>query len=158
MKYLDDPDLTFLAFCNNDDLDILVQYLTKTKKGNKRFNETLTSKKSYKDNYPNHQIDWKDIAEELQTYGGNSIYNFFRQTGVSYKEILTDVCKRMKVNFNAKSSVSIIERNLLSKILEDSIEKMTEEEQEPYYVIYLSEKFFLYWVGVMHSNFLNVFI
>ena len=44
MKYLDDPDLTFLAFCNNDDLDILVQYLTKTKKGNKRFNETLTSK------------------------------------------------------------------------------------------------------------------
>ena len=54
-------DLTFLAFCNNDDLDILVQYLTKTKKGNKRFNETLTSKKSYKDNYPKFVLSMDDL-------------------------------------------------------------------------------------------------
>ena len=39
-----------------------------------------------------------------------------------------DVCDKMKVNYNKNSSVEKIEGNLLMKILEDALEKMSPEE------------------------------
>lgn len=49
-------------------------------------------------------------------------------TGVLYKEILIDVCGKMKVNFNKNSSVETIENNLLMKILDDALDKMSPGE------------------------------
>ena len=54
----------------------------------------------------------------------------FRGGGVSYKEVLCDVCDKMKVNYNKDSSTNKIEQNLLMKILEDALEKMSPEEIE----------------------------
>lgn len=48
--------------------------------------------------------------------------------GVLYKEVLCDVCDKMKVNYNKSSSVKRIEENLLMKILQTTLEKMTPEE------------------------------
>jgi len=73
---------------------------------------------------------WDVIAGELQLYGGDSTVNIIRGTGVAYRELLMDACKQLKVNFNEKSDVSTIEMNLMLKVLEKSLEKMSEEERQ----------------------------
>ena len=128
MAYKLDEDLEFLQYCNNDSLDVLVETLIKDKDGKNRVTEELTNKDSYKQNNPNHSMYWEDIGEEIQRFGGNSIVNVFRGGGVQYKEILCDVCDKMKVNYNKKSEVKIIEQNLLMKILEDAMAEMSEDE------------------------------
>lgn len=60
--------------------------------------------------------------------GGNSFMNFFRDEGVLYKEILCDACDHLKVNYNEKSATSLIEQNMLSKLLKGSLEKMSGKE------------------------------
>jgi uncharacterized protein YaaW (UPF0174 family) len=127
--YRADTDLEFLAECENEDLDVLVDYLTKGKDGTLRFNEELTPKESYKKNNPNHKAYWQDIAAELQTWGGNTFANLARgDEGPLYKTVLVDVAKKMKVNFNPESQVELIEMNLLMKVLTDSMENMTSEQ------------------------------
>ncbi len=64
----------------------------------------------------------------MQCYGGNSFMNFFRNEGVLYKEILCDACGYLKVNYNEESNTSLIEKNMLSKLLKDSLEKMSGRE------------------------------
>ncbi|GAA8132425.1 hypothetical protein NP0149_00890 [Helicobacter pylori] len=70
------------------------------------------------------------IAEELQCYGGNTFINFFRNEGVLYKEILRDVCDKLKVNYNKKTETTLIEQNMISKILERSLEEMSKKDLE----------------------------
>lgn len=129
MSYKYDGDLEFLKFCDNDDLGVLVEYLTKSKSGEIRLTESLTTTEKYKKNYPNHKEYWKEIADEIQCCGGNTFSNIFRGfTGVQYKEVLIDVCKKMKVQFNENSTVGTIENELMCKIVKDTIEKLTQEE------------------------------
>ncbi|GAA8784684.1 hypothetical protein BTM142_04880 [Helicobacter pylori] len=66
----------------------------------------------------------------MQRYGGNTFINFFRNEGVLYKEILCDVCDHLKVNYNEKSSISLIEQNMLAKLLKDSLEQMSKKDLE----------------------------
>lgn len=47
---------------------------------------------------------------------------------MEYKEVLMDVCDKMKVNYNKDSSTEKIEGNLLMKILTDALEKMSPDE------------------------------
>ncbi|OPG42939.1 ubiquinol-cytochrome C chaperone [Helicobacter pylori] len=64
----------------------------------------------------------------MQCYGGNTFINFFRNEGVLYKEILCDACDHLNVNYNEESETSLIEKNMLSKLLKDSLEKMSGRE------------------------------
>ena len=131
MAYLKDINLEFLQYCSTEDLQILVDYLTKDKDGQLRVSEELTTKESYKKYYPHSlPIMWEEIAEELQYYGGNTFANTFRGTGVTYREILEDVAKKQKVNFNSNNSVEQIEQYFLQSIMEKTIEGMSEEELE----------------------------
>lgn len=66
----------------------------------------------------------------MQRYGGNSFANFFRGEGVLYKEILCDVCDHLKVNYHEESPTSLIEQNMLAKLLKDSLERMGKEDLE----------------------------
>ncbi|GAA9475747.1 hypothetical protein HpHA294_07150 [Helicobacter pylori] len=86
-----------------------------------------TEYKRYGNNYAKYPTR---IAKELQRYGGNSFANFFRGEGVLYKEILCDVCDHLKVNYNEKSSISLIEQNMLAKLLKDSLEQMSKKDLE----------------------------
>ena len=125
MSYRADDDLNFLRQCTADDLEPLVRYLTTDKDGSRRLTESLTGSEPYKQSYPAHDYYWDLIAAELQTFGANSIATVFRGgEGVLYREILTNVCDKMKVNHNPKSSVELIEQNLLMKLLTDSLERM----------------------------------
>ncbi|GAA8072018.1 hypothetical protein HpDR115_02400 [Helicobacter pylori] len=54
--------------------------------------------------------------------------NFFRDEGVLYKEILCDACDHLGINYNERSATSLIEQNMLSKLLKDSLEKMSGRE------------------------------
>ncbi|GAA7257772.1 hypothetical protein ID0475_13660 [Helicobacter pylori] len=64
----------------------------------------------------------------MQCYGGNSFASALRGTGVLYREILCEVCNKLKVNYNKKSDTTLIEENMLSSILQKSLEKMSDEE------------------------------
>jgi uncharacterized protein YaaW (UPF0174 family)/transcriptional regulator with XRE-family HTH domain len=129
VKYRHDPDLDFLRTCANEHLQYLVDVLIKDKDGDPRWTEELTESVRYKQEYPNHQAYWDLIAAEVQLFGANSIASAFRGgEGVLYKEVLTDVCSKMKVNFNKKSPTEVIEMNLLMKILLDCIGKLEESE------------------------------
>lgn len=128
MAYRHDPDLEFLDSLSSEELNDLVYILTHNKDGEPRLTESLTQEDNYKKHYPDHKQYWKEIATEIQCFGGNTFVNMFRGGGVPYKEILCDVCDKMKVNYNKDSSTKKIEQNLLMKILEDALEKMSAEE------------------------------
>lgn len=93
-----------------------------------RMNEELTDSTEYKRCGSDYAKYPTRIAEELQRYGGNTFINFFRNEGVLYKEILCDACDHLKVSYNEKSNTSLIEQNMLSKLLKDSLEKMSGRE------------------------------
>lgn len=129
MAYREDRDLDFLGKLESEDLNDLVYCLTHDKDGSPRFTEELTVSESYKRHHPDHHHYWKLIAAELQCFGANSFATMFRGgQGVQYKEVLTDVCDKLKVNYNSESSVEVIEQNMLMKILKDAIEQMSAAE------------------------------
>jgi len=131
MAYRYDEDLIFLSYLENSDLDDLVKTLIYDKDDKKRYSEHLSTNEKYLKFSPNHTLYWEEIAEEIQRYGANSVItHLFRgRKGVLYHEVLTDVCDKLKVNYNKKSSIEIIEDNLLMKILHDAIDKMSPEER-----------------------------
>lgn len=133
IKYREDNDLAFLQYCDNDDLELLVDFLTKNKNGNERLSQELLSEERFKNCEKKYSKIWDLIAGELQLFGADSIATIFRgRKGVLYRELLIDVCKKLKVNFNPKSEIELIESNLLLKIVEKAIEKMTEEEKREF--------------------------
>ncbi|RKV61230.1 ubiquinol-cytochrome C chaperone [Helicobacter pylori] len=93
-----------------------------------RHDEDLTNSTEHKRYGHDYAKYPRRIAEELQRYGGNTFINFFRNEGVLYKEILCDACDHLKVNYNEKSNTSLIEKNMLSKLLKDNLEKMSGRE------------------------------
>ena len=129
MAYRYDTDLEFLSEMSSEELGDLVYCLTHDRDGTVRFTEELTANDLYKQHHPDHQKYWELIAAEIQCFGANTFATVLRGgKGVEYKEILTDVCDKMKVNYNKDSSVEQIESNLLMKILTDALEKMSPEE------------------------------
>lgn len=129
MPYRHDAGLEFLGQMKSADLGDLVSCLTHDRDGAVRFTEGLTAEDLYKEHYPNHARYWQLIAAEIQYFGANTFATVLRGgKGVEYKEILMDVCGKLKVNYNKDSSVEKIEGNLLMKILTDAIEKMSPEE------------------------------
>jgi uncharacterized protein YaaW (UPF0174 family) len=129
MAYRDDSDLRFLGKMASEDLSDLVYCLTHDKDGQVRLTEELTSSESYKQYYPDHQKYWQLVAAEIQCFGANTFVTMLRGgEGVEYKEVLTDVCDKVKVNYSKDSSVEKIENNLLMKILTDALEKMSPQE------------------------------
>jgi len=123
---MQDSDLDVLDNLSNDQLDTLVKVITQ--KGD--WTEELTTNERYKQFNPNHRMYIPEIKKELSLMGGNTFMNIFRNNGVSYREILTDVCEKLNVPFNKKANLERIERCLLEKVLEDAWEKMSPEEKE----------------------------
>ncbi|MGL2503233.1 DUF3944 domain-containing protein, partial [Helicobacter pylori] len=118
MAYKYDRDLEFLKQLESSDLLDLFEVLVFGKDGEKRHNEKLTSSIEYKRHGDDYAKYAERIAEELQYYGSNSFASFIKGEGVLYKEILCDVCDKLKVNYNKKTETTLIEQNMLSKILE----------------------------------------
>lgn len=129
MTYRHDPDLEFFGKLESKDLNDLVVHLTHDKDGSVRLTEELTMSEAYKKYNPDHHRYWELVAAEIQCFGGNTFATIMRGgKGVVYREVLIDVCDKLKVNYNAKASVDVIESNLLLKVLTDAVGRMTPEE------------------------------
>ncbi len=122
--------MEFLKRLSSNDLKDLFDVIVYDEDGTLRMNEELTNSTEYKRYGHDYAKYPTRIAEELQRYGGNTFIDFFRNEGVLYKEILCDVCDHLKVSYNEKSSTSLIEQNMLSKLLKDSLERMSKEDLE----------------------------
>ncbi|WQU08689.1 DUF3944 domain-containing protein [Helicobacter pylori] len=120
--------MEFLKRLSSNDLKDLFDALVYDEDGILRMNEELTNSTEYKRYGHDYAKYPTRIAEELQRYGGNTFINFFRDEGVLYKEILCDACDHLKVNYHEESPISLIEKNMLSNLLKDSLEKMSGRE------------------------------
>ncbi|MBH2760614.1 DUF3944 domain-containing protein [Serratia ureilytica] len=127
--YRNDPDLNLLGQCSNEELQLLVSILTTDPRdGDTRWTENLTGTSEYRVLAPQHRLYWQLIAAELQRYGANTLMSLARLgQGVVYREILEDVCDKLDVNYNPKSTTETIELSLLMKVLEKSLDQMTPE-------------------------------
>lgn len=129
-KFRADKDLELLRYSDNEMLEVLVKYLTTDKDGSTRYTESLTGEKAFQAVGKDYKQAWQLIGAELQHFGGDTFVNLFRGNGVMYKEILTDVCKKLSVKTNFSAEVVDIEQALLAKLFSDSWEKMSEEERK----------------------------
>jgi len=129
-KFRADKDLELLRYSDNEMLEVLVKYLTTDKDGSTRYTESLTGEKAFQDVGKDYRQAWQLIGAELQHFGGDTLVNLFRGNGVTYKEILTDVCKKLSVKTDFSAEVVDIEQALLAKLFSDSWEKMSEEERK----------------------------
>lgn len=122
-------NLGFLYRASNSDLRLLCDIICKDKDGNYRTTETLSTTDIYKKHYPEDiKSMLPNLMREFRLFGGNTFANIFRGDGPDYSEILRDVAKRSKVNFNRKSSDELIEQFLLQKIFVDSLSKVSDSE------------------------------
>lgn len=126
---LQDSDLQILQRCSNEQLKSLLDIIVFDDKGKKRLTETLSAKQEFLSNYPsNIKALIPNIIDEIQKFGGNTIFNVLRGHGVKYREILEDVCDKLKVNYNKNLSTDLLENELLRKVAVTAIEKMSEED------------------------------
>lgn len=129
-NYRDDKDLEMLRYADNEMLELIVTYLTKDENGYSRLTEELLDNKNFKNANGDFKKAWKEIAAELQYFGGDTFVNIFRGSGVLYREILTDVCKKIDVKFDDSQKTIDIEQKLLSKLFEKSWSEMSSQERE----------------------------
>jgi uncharacterized protein YaaW (UPF0174 family) len=118
IKFREDPDLQFLAHAKNEDLQVLVDYLTKDKDGEKRRAQELLDEERFIAAKDKLATVWDLIAAELQLFGGDAIVNQLRGNGVPYKEILCDAGDHLDVKIDKSQSAYQIEGELLEKLLE----------------------------------------
>lgn len=128
-KYREDSDLEVLKIADNQMLGILVEYLTQNRDGDKWLTEQLTSNPEFIAANGDYQKVWQLIAEELQLFGGNTIANMIRGKGVLYREILIDVCEKVKVKTDYNVPIVEIENALIAKIFANSWDAMTSDER-----------------------------
>ena len=131
--YRFDPDLEFLGSLSNDELkglaDILI-YDPSDKE--KRHSETLSTSEEYKKYGDQYDKYWKRIAAEFQYFGGDSIVNTFRGSGVLYREILTDALDCLDSKIDTNLSVELLEREYLSILLPKAFEHFSEEQKRDF--------------------------
>lgn len=125
-----DFDLQFLQFCGNDDLRSLCNIIMYDNDGKIRLSENLSNSDNYLACYPDKMVGmWKDIAAELQCYGGNTVLNCFRGHGPSYESIVRDVCKRMRVDdILIHDTAEEMEQKLLIAVSQKAIGELDESQ------------------------------
>lgn len=123
-----DADLAFLGCCTDTELEPLLDALLDTNhKG--RISSELDTMPRFRRNYPRHSMYADLIADELQRYGGNTIANFFRGGGISYWEMLRDVCDLLEVDYGSSLDVADMEEKLLSKVIGTAFAEMSQSER-----------------------------
>ncbi len=122
-----DKDLVpLLRQCDSDDLVPLVSHLKKCGRVSRRHKKSDNSQETAQ----THKMNADEIAGEVQKCGGNKIGNLGRRgKGVPYREIVYDVAKKLKVEFDRKREVEFIEQQILLKVIETAWGKMSDAEK-----------------------------
>jgi uncharacterized protein YaaW (UPF0174 family) len=127
----EDADLSpILAQASEEDLDPLVGYILEKGKFLGVKTENLSKNPLYIVHNPNHREYIELIEKEIRTFGGHTWFNPLRREGApAYREVVIDVAKDVKVEFDKESPVADIEMAVLVKILGKAFEKMSETEK-----------------------------
>lgn len=136
INYLEDEDLSFLHQCSEEHLATFTHILTHNENGKPRLSSTLLRNEIFQamEGHPErYRRNWQLIAGELQHFGGDSIANTLRRHGKFYREILLDVCKRLKVKADEHTSTLEIEQQLLEHFLEHSWKKMDDQQKADFF-------------------------
>lgn len=125
----DDGLIPLLRKCIDEDLDPLVGYILNKEKA-WRVSSELDLTNVYKAHNPHHRYYADEIAAEIQLFGGNTIINIPRGTGVLYPEVVRNVAKKLKVGFDKDiDDVPAIEMRIHLKIMDKAWQKMSDEEK-----------------------------
>ena len=130
--YRFDPDLIFLGSLSSMELKLLADILIYDENKEKRYSETLSTCDEYKNYGEQYEKYWQRIAEELQYFGGDSVANMVRGTGVLYKEILNDAVEWVDSKIDINRSVEEIEGEYLSVILHKAFNSFSEEQKSEF--------------------------
>lgn len=78
-NFIDDKDLMFLYNCSNENLKLLAEVVIFDKDGKKRWSSKHSTDKDFDDAYYANNIKsiLPIVIDELQRYGGNSIFNTY---------------------------------------------------------------------------------
>jgi len=114
-----DADLFFLESVPSCELDGLVETLTHDPSGRKRLLGSLVKCGSYKEHYPDHHKYVREIAEELQRYGSNTLATQLRRSGcgAEWKDILSSLCGRLELPASRFSSAERMEADIVQLLL-----------------------------------------
>ena len=128
-----DKDLnTLLEIASNEDLDYLVELIKGT------WTNFFEIEDAYKQHAPNHTEYADLLASHVRRFGGNSFVNLGRgifgstdscSVGPKYHEVVCDVAKFLKVNFNKEQPVELIEESIFAKVITDTLDKMSDDEK-----------------------------
>ena len=114
----------------NEELDVIVKLIVE--KGWQT--ESLSKDKDYKKYYPDHRKYVSKIKNELSLMGGDTLTNVARsilgkKSGVSYRDLLKDVCKKLDIYYEKSATDDKMERNLLATIIKRAFDKLSQKEQ-----------------------------
>lgn len=101
--YRSDPDLEFLASISSDMLLPLIDaifYSNKEKRVRFSADDDALNKI-----LKNPRESWRLIAKELQLYGGSTLINSIRNSGVPYAEILNDIAQFLSCDNSADNAI-----------------------------------------------------
>jgi len=149
--FIKNPGNLSLLLAQSDiaDLDILVDYITDSGKGRISLTKDACARLvKCKEHGVYSDFDRSLIGREICTFGGNTLSNAYRDirngipfgtlldkvlpdtgTTIGYDEVVKDVASHLKVAFDKKDDLPIVEDGILRKILRDSFEKMSSEER-----------------------------
>lgn len=100
MTYKYDPDLEFLQNCSQEQLDTLTSILQL--------------------NYNEEKL-WLNASEKMQSLGKENLKDIFLNGRILYKDILIDVCKKLKTDFNPNYPTEKIEKKLIEKVKKEPL-------------------------------------
>lgn len=101
------------SICTKEDLDPIIQILTK------KWNNFLEINENYKKYHPDHTKYYKEIVDELRSYGGNSFVNVIKNAP-SYDELVKAVCSKLGIPF-VKNNICESEQILIDLYSKDLI-------------------------------------
>lgn len=113
-----------LSVCNDSELDPLVKIISE------KLSNFLVVNENYKLNNPRHSKYYKEIGDEIRSFGGHSVGNLLRYgDGVDYKELVIDVCKAIGIS-PSKDSITDNEQKILTLFLQNKFSKSEIKQQE----------------------------
>ncbi|MGF6596300.1 uncharacterized protein YaaW (UPF0174 family) [Paraburkholderia sp. GAS448] len=149
--FIKNPGNLALLLAQSDiaDLDILVDYITDSGKGRISLTKDACARLvKCKERRVYSEFDRGLIGQEICSFGGNTLTNVYRDvrnsipfgtlldkvlpdagTTIAYDEVVKDVASHLKVAFDKKDDLLVVEDGILRKILRDSFEKMSPEER-----------------------------
>lgn len=131
IKYREDKDLAFLHDCDEGDLANLARTLTHDTDGQPRRSSELLKHPGFALSAEpgRHQKSWQLIAGELQLFGGDSILNTVRRSGILYEEIARDVCGKLGIK-HRKRPTPALEEAILLAVLTKSWPMLSPDESQ----------------------------